>query len=169
MAFLEWLEALPLSEWVAQSEVGYPSMLSIHSIGMSAVVGLLLMLDLRVLGLAPKIPIAAFRKFMPFAWAGFILNLVSGVLLFNSTAHRLVDNWPFLSKMACVLAAGGVTFLLWRHLDQGLAASNGGQTLVFSRQAKALAWASIILWVLAIIFGRLIAYVMDYMILNGRG
>lgn len=172
MAFLDWLEALPLSEWVATSEIGYPSMLSIHSIGMSAVVGLMLVLDFRVLGLAPQIPVAAFRRFMPYAWIGFALNLISGVLLFNSTAHRLVENWPFLSKMACILAAGGVTFLLWRNLDQGLAAASaqgaGGGTLVISRQAKLLAWASIILWVLAIIFGRLIAYVMDYMILNGH-
>jgi len=168
VAFLDWLEALPLSEWVATSEVGYPSMLSIHSIGMSAVVGLLLVLDIRVLGFAPGIPLAAFRKFMPYAWAGFVFNLISGVLLFNSTAHRLLINWPFLSKMACIVAAGGVTWLLWREINAALAVTADGAAVTVSGKAKALAVASIILWVLAIIFGRLIAYVMDYMILNGH-
>jgi len=173
LGFLDWLEELPLSQWVAQSEVGYPMMLSIHSIGMAAVVGLLLMFDLRVLGLARGVPVSFFRKVMPFAWAGFFLNLVSGVLLFNSTAHRLVDNWPFLSKMVCILAAGAVTWLLWRAIgsveEAGGGASADAQTaIVASPVVKALALASIILWLAAITFGRLIAYVMDYMILNAK-
>jgi hypothetical protein len=172
VSFLNWLEGLPLSEWVAQSEIGYPSMLSIHSIGMAAVVGLLLMLDLRVLGVAPMIPLSAFRRFMPFAWVGFGLNLISGVLLFNATAHRLLDNWPFLSKMACIVVAGGVTWLLWREIKaKGLDRTElggGSAAVTISTTAKALAVASILLWLLAITFGRLIAYVMDYMILNGK-
>lgn len=169
MAFLTWLEGLPLSLWVAESEVGYPLLLSVHSIGMSAVVGLLFMLDLRVLGFPAPIPIAAFRKLMPFAWAGFVLNLISGVLLFNATAHRLMINWPFVSKMACILAAGAVTWLLWRQVDEGRLAVRTDGAAVASPVAKALAATSIILWLLAIVFGRLIAYVMDYMILNGHG
>lgn len=165
--FLEWLEALPPSEWVATSEVGYPLMLSIHSIGMSAVVGILLMLDARVLGFAPGIPIAAFRKYMPYAWIGFFLNLVSGVLLFNATAHRLLENWPFLSKMGCICLAGLVSWRLWANLKaEGLSASPDS-TAVVSNASKMLAVSSIVLWVLAIMFGRLIAYIMDYMILNG--
>lgn len=172
MAFLDWLERLPLSEWVAQSEVGYPLMLSIHSIGMSAVVGLLLMLDFRVLGFAPGVPLAAFRRYMPFAWAGFFLNLVSGVLLFNSTAKRLMINWPFLAKMACIVIAGVVTWRLWRTLERDGLEPRGGvdgtAVIAVSGAAKSLAGLSILLWLLAITFGRLIAYIMDYMILNGR-
>jgi hypothetical protein len=170
LGILDWLEGLPLSEWVAQSEVGYPLLLSIHSIGMAAVAGLMLVLDLRVLGVAPQIPISAFRRFMPIAWAGFGLNLISGVLLFNATAVRLVKNWPFLSKMACICAAGVVTWMLWRALKgQGLdrAETEGGATVAVAGQTKALASLSIVLWLLAILFGRLIAYIMDYMILNG--
>jgi len=170
--FLDWLENLPLSIWVAESELGYPFLLSAHSIGMSVVVGLLLMLDLRVLGYAPAVPWSTFRRLMPYAWIGFVLNLISGVLLFNSTANRLMINWPFLSKMAAILAAGGVTWLLWRQIrDSELQAqADGTATLpaALPATARALAATSIVLWLLAIVFGRLIAYVMDYMILNGR-
>jgi hypothetical protein len=161
LAFLDWLEALPLSTWVAQSEIGYPVLLSVHSIGMSGVVGLMLMLDLRVLGFPAALPVSAFRRLMPFAWAGFVLNLISGVLLVN---------WPFYSKMAAILAAGGVTWLLWRELKAGGLAQPqaGGTAAAASVRARALALTSALLWVLAIVFGRLIAYVMDDMILNGQ-
>jgi hypothetical protein len=160
LSFLAWLEALPVSEWVAQSDWGYPIMLSIHSIGMAAVVGLLLMLDFRVLGYATRIPLAAFHRFMPFAWAGFVLNLISGLLLFASTASRLVENWPFVLKMIAILCGGIASWLLWRELD----ASDG---VTVTRKARTLGFVSLVVWLLAIIFGRLIAYVMDHSILNG--
>jgi hypothetical protein len=168
LGILDWLEDLPLSQWVAQSEVGYPMLLSIHSIGMAAVAGLMLVLDLRVLGVAKAIPISAFRRFMPIAWAGFGLNLISGVLLFNATAVRLMKNWPFLSKMACICAAGAVTWLLWRALKRQGLDQGDGATIAVAGSTKAIASLSILLWLLAILFGRLIAYIMDYMILNGK-
>lgn len=159
MGLLEWLEVLPISEWVAQSDWGYPLMLSVHSIGMAAVVGLLMMLDCRVLGYATQIPVAAFRRFMPYAWVGFALNFVSGVLLFASTASRLVSNWPFLVKMLAIIAGGACSWQLWRELGAGEA--------VISVRARRVAGASLCVWLLAIICGRLIAYVMDHSILNG--
>ncbi len=167
MGVLDWLESLPLSEWVATSEAGYPAMLSLHSIGMSAVVGLLLMLDFRVLGFGRGIPYSIYKKFMPYAWAGFALNLISGVLLFNSTANRLMINWPFLTKMGAIVLAGGITWLLWRSIkSQDEVGADG--TAAASRGAKLLAVVSIFLWFVAIVCGRLIAYVMDYQILNSH-
>ena len=169
MKFLDWLEGLPTSEWVAQSDWGYPLMLSVHSIGMAGVVGLLLMLDLRVLGLGSGIPVASFRRFMPFAWIGFFLNRASGILLFNSTAHRLMINWPFLAKMGCIVVAGGVTWVLWRSLKPRVESeASEGAAVAIPPQAKLLAGLSIGLWLLAITFGRLIAYIMDHAILNGQ-
>lgn len=162
MTLLTWLEELPVSEWVAQSDWGYPVMLSIHSIGMAAVVGLLFMLDIRALGYARRIPIMAFRNLMPYAWAGFVLNLISGLLLFASTATRLVSNWPFILKMIAIVLGGAASFWLWRELD---AAQN--PDVEVSRKGRAIAAVSLTVWLVAIVFGRLIAYVMDHSILNG--
>lgn len=173
MDILTWIENLPVSQWVAQSDWGYPLLLAVHSIGMAAVVGLLLMLDARVLGFSTGISFAAFRRAMPYAWAGFVLNLISGVLLFGSTAHRLSENWAFFAKMGCIILDGGVTWLLWRQLksggDDGRQPDAGGAAIAVSSPAKALAALSVVLWMLAITFGRLIAYVMDHAILNGHG
>jgi hypothetical protein len=113
---LSWLEGTPVSEWVSTSDLGYPILLAIHSMGMATVVGILVLLDLRVLGLAKSVPLAAFRKVMPLAWLGFGFNLVSGVMLFGATATHMIANWPFLSKMASICAGGFVSWALWRGL-----------------------------------------------------
>lgn len=168
---LSWLESLPISELIATSDLGYPLLLSIHSMGMAIVVGLLLILDFRVLGYARMIPFGVLERLMTLAWFGFALNLLSGTLLFMSTATRLSENWAFLLKMLCVIVGGFVSWALWRNLtaqgaSQGMAAFDSGD-LAASSSAKTLAIISIGIWVGAIIFGRLIAYVMDAAILKG--
>jgi hypothetical protein len=190
---LDWMQALPVSEWITQSNWGFPIMLVLHSWGMAAVVGILIMLDLRILGVAKMAPLSAFEPMMGIAWGGFFINLASGVLMFMADANRLIVNWSFLSKMTCVLLGGVVTAVLWRRLraagalaarhsagEPSAALAGGGGVVVVNgedsllavplavdRSVRILAIASIALWSGAILFGRWIAYVMDNMILHG--
>src|SRR5262249_5044005 len=141
------------------------------SAGMATVVGILTLLDFRVLGFAKGIPIAAFEKLMPLAWAGFFLNLCSGVLLFGATATHMISNWPFLSKMASICLGAVVSWALWRNLRSNSEAQSAGgapaSALTVTSASKALAIASLIVWFAAILFGRLIAYVLDAAMLAG--
>ncbi len=192
---LDWMQALPVSEWITDSNWGFPIMLVLHSWGMAAVVGILVMLDLRILGLASIVPLSAFQPMMSLAWGGFFINLVSGLLMFMADANRLIANWSFLSKMSCVLLGGIVTAVLWRRLraagalaarhstvEPSVAVAGGGGVvavnvngedslaatpLAVDRSVRILAIVSIALWAGAILFGRWIAYVMDNMILHG--
>jgi hypothetical protein len=167
---LDWLQNTPVSEWVATSDLGYPILLAIHSMGMAIVVGILVMLDLRVLGFARGIPVSAFRTLMPLAWIGFAVNLVSGTLLFMSLATHMISNWPFLSKMASICIAGLVSWALWRNLlgeRWSAAPANGAAVAEPSQTARTLAIVSMVLWAAAILFGRMIAYVLDAAMLAG--
>jgi hypothetical protein len=174
-----WLQNLPLSEWVQTSDYGFPLLLAAHSIGLAGVVGVLIILNLRVLGYAEGIPIAALRRLMPVAWLGFIVNALSGVLLFMANASRLVTNWAFLLKMSAVLAGGIVTWVLWRALNEpsdfthpkrgGAPTSAALAAYGVTRAARITAGISMAVWFAAILFGRVIAYVMDHAILHGGG
>ncbi len=190
---LDWMQSLPISEWITDSNWGFPIMLVLHSWGMAAVVGILVMLDLRILGLARIAPLSAFQPLMSIAWGGFFINLISGVLMFMADANRLIVNSAFLSKMTCVLLGGIVTAVLWRRLraagalasrhstvQQSVAVAGGGAVvavngedslvsapLAVDRSVRILAIVSIAVWSGAILFGRWIAYVMDNMILHG--
>jgi hypothetical protein len=190
---LDWMQSLPVSEWITNSDWGFPIMLVFHSWGMAAVVGILVMLDLRILGVARIAPLSAFQPMMGIAWAGFFINLGSGVLMFMADANRLIVNWSFLSKMTCVLLGGIVTAVLWRRLraagalaardstmepsvavaGEGEAVAVNGEDslaaapLAVDRSVRILAIVSLAMWSGAILFGRWIAYVMDNMILHG--
>jgi len=63
------------------------------------VVGLILMIDLRVLGLFKGIPLGSTRRLLPYLWAGFILNTVSGIGLFVADAERFFFGGPFQLKL----------------------------------------------------------------------
>lgn len=165
MEFLVWLRGLPLSEWIGTSDWIYPILLSAHSVGMATVVGLLVMLDIRVLfprkDIAPKM----LRRLTPLIWVGFWINAASGILLFMSNADRLIVNWPFQMKMACVAIGGLLTWGIWRSMQLPLPGS-GAAPAEPSTVTKILAAASIVVWFLAILGGRLIAYVLDASLLR---
>ncbi len=178
MELFSWLQGLPISEWVQTSDYGFPLLLAAHSIGLAGVVGVLVILNLRVLGFAEGIPIAALSRLMPVAWIGFSINFLSGLLLFMANATRLVTNWAFLLKMAAVLLGGIVTWILWRTLRRRNGPSAepaaeppqpGTMTVAYQVTAAARMTAAISLgvWFAAILFGRVIAYVMDHAMLHG--
>jgi hypothetical protein len=160
--FFTWLEGLSVSQSILTSIWFHPYLLVGHSIGMGVVVGIIFMLDLRVLGYAPAIPIRVFERCILLGWAGFALNAVTGVLMFMAYAHVLATNWTFQLKMLCIVAAGVSIWLLWRSLRQARAASEArtqaGADIQFSHTAKWLAVASMLFWLGAITTGRLIAY-----------
>lgn len=166
MKFLKFLETLWISEWIALSDFGYPVMLAFHSIGLAAVVGITTMMALRLLGVARRLPLSGFARLTPFAVAGFVLNAVSGVLLFMSDGSRLISNWPFLLKMAAVIL-GAVLFRLMSkaiNLDWYRALPNAaviGPEPEITRSTQLIAVALLMTWFVAIVAGRLIAHVLD--------
>ncbi len=168
MQFLEWLQSWPFSEWVQVSEWGFPILLSFHSIGLAVVVGIIVMLDVRILGFGRTFPVSTFANLMPIAWLGFLVNFVSGCLLFAADATKLVSNWPFLLKMACVVLGIAVAWMTSRDLrfpDYQTASPTEAAALgepAIGGRLKALAIASLLLWSVALIGGRLIAYIADH-------
>jgi len=81
--FFIWLETTALSVWVREATEVYafPSILSLHTIGMGFVAGMSAAMNLRILGVAAFVPLMEFKRFFPVLWAGFWLNAVSGVVL----------------------------------------------------------------------------------------
>jgi hypothetical protein len=90
------------------------------------------------------------------AWMGFIINAVSGILLFTSQAVTFISSTPFLLKLACIIAGMVMAGVIQSKLRGELADS--GEEAVMKGSIKTLAAASLLLWVTAIIAGRLIAY-----------
>ena len=156
MEMLSALQASAFSTWVREAPTvwAYPTILTLHTIGLGVLVGLNAAVDLRLLGVARQIPIATMEKFFPAMWVGFWVNAVTGFMLFAADPITKGTTVLFMVKLG--LVAGGVALIVvLRRAVYGLAPH--GPTVV-SRFAKHCAAASLVLWVTATAAGRLMAY-----------
>jgi hypothetical protein len=154
--FFEWLEQTQFSQWVISSPSiwAYPTILYLHSVGMITVVGVCAAIDIRLLGVAPRIPLKPLERLYPIMWLGFTVTALTGLTLTIADASTKLYNPDFWVKMAFVAAS---VWLL--HLIRKSVFGNPGidQTPVPS-SARRLAWASLFCWFAAIVTGRLLAY-----------
>lgn len=148
MAILEWLEDSAPALYIQESVWGYPIVLSSHAVGMAILVGIALMVNLRLLGWARDVPLAPLRTMVALGLIGFVINFVSGALLFSADASHFFGSWPFRIKFI-LLSIGGLC--LW-HVYRQL---GNPQEAVAGRVVPTLALVS---WLGVIVSGRLIAY-----------
>lgn len=153
MQFLLSLQESALSVWISESDWAYPFILTCHAIGMGAIVGFVIVVNLRALGLWRSVSLEAVGTFVPVAALGFVLNFVSGVLLFIPVGPDMILNPAFLIKIGCILGGGVVLWMLMRSIEL-----NAGREVVDAR-GKAIAVGCLLFWLSAITAGRLIGYV----------
>ncbi|MBM89273.1 MAG: hypothetical protein CMQ41_12930 [Gammaproteobacteria bacterium] len=142
------LENTFIASWVSTSLWAYPFLLSVHIVGLAIVVGIFATRDLRLLGLFASLSTNTFKNLGKLAAAGFMLNAVSGLLLFTSQASVFITSIPFLTKIIFITVGMSLAYSIQNRLN------NSG-----TRETKLLACISLACWLTAIISGRLIAYI----------
>lgn len=152
MNFLTWLQETDFALFIASDPYAYPVLLCLHAVGMATAVGLVWVMSARALGYPRALSPDTFPGLSRIALWGFALNAASGLLIFITEATRVIVNAEFLIKMACIVI-GGVA--AWHIARSRLAVSGDGQ---FPLSAKIVAAAALLAWLLAIVFGRMIAY-----------
>jgi len=154
-AFLHALQNSAFSAWVVGSESiwAYPMILTMHTVGLGIVVGAAVIVDLRLLGIGPGIPIEEVKRLFPIFWLGFFINLVSGLMLFVSEAEDKATQPVFLLKLILIAIGVIVTARLRRVLF-----GSGSTSAVAASRVRTLAISSLAAWGGAIVTGRLMAY-----------
>lgn len=155
MEFLEWLQYSPAGSFVAETLWAYPLFETLHTLGMALLIGSLGLVNLRVLGFKPELPIVGTLDFLPLAWIGFSVNLISGLALFISDAVHFWGSLTFRIKLGLIVLAGINAFLLSQSVFRE---ARKGTTLRVEPGARLIAGSSLVLWGGAIVAGRLIAY-----------
>jgi hypothetical protein len=137
----------------------FPVIETVHIFGIISLVGSTSILDLRLMGFTFRDePVSKLAKrFLPWAWFGFIVQVVTGVLMFASEAAKMYGNWAFQIKMALILVAGlnAVVFhsLAFKSVDKW------DDDPVAPLSARVAGTVSILLWFGIVALGRWIAYV----------
>lgn len=141
--------------WLSQG--AYPIVLTFHSIGLALLVGLLVIIDLRVLGIGRELPIPALRGFMKVVWIGFVANLTSGILLFCISPEKFFYSNMFRFKILFIVLG----LVLGSVLNSSLlrAGDEYATTANPTARQRTLAVLSLACWAAAIFAGRWLAYV----------
>jgi hypothetical protein len=157
--FCQWLNDLPPSQTLAQSEWAFPIVESVHVLALGLVAGTVALVDLRVLGLAlGEIRLTAIaRRLLPLTWGGFAVMALSGGALFASEAVKLSHNPLFQLKLVLLLLAGLNAWIFHATVYRRVAVWE--QAAVAPAQARVAAITSLATWTAIIIAGRFIAYV----------
>ena len=155
--FAIWLENSAVGVWTRESPSiwAYPTVLTLHTVGLGVLVGANTIVDLRLLGFAPRLPLPALAPLYRFMWAGFVINAVTGVLLFIANATTKSTQPVFYIKLALIAAALAVTAAIRKAVARDRLRSDDDTV---AAPTLGLAIASLLLWTGAIVAGRLMAY-----------
>ena len=150
------IEGSALAVWTRESPSiwGYPTILTLHTFGLAIVVGANAVVDFRLLGFAPGIPLASLRQLFPILWWAFALNLLTGVMLFAADATTKAGQWVFYLKLALI----AVALLVARAESRVVAQPDPTAGGLGAAKLRTLALLSLIVWTGAIVAGRLLAY-----------
>jgi hypothetical protein len=148
---VESLENSAFSQWVLGSDslLAYPTILTLHTVGLGLVVGTALIFNLRVMGFGAEIAIANMRNLVRIFWIGFAINLASGLILFAAEASKRAPQTVFYIKLGLIAAAIILTLRLRTAPEDGRRDSGS---------VRLLAGVALVLWAGAIVAGRLMAY-----------
>jgi hypothetical protein len=155
-SFFLWLEELPISLTIAESQSiwGFPLILFLHSIGIALTAGPATMMGLRILGVARPMPLSSLRTLFRFFWAGFVMNVITGTLLFMMAATRTGYKPMYYAKLTFLLFA----LLTLRPIRAVIESDLVGSDSDIPSRVKTMAALSLLLWAGVITTGRLIAY-----------
>ena len=156
MNIWEILDNTALATAVRESLWVYPTIITFHTVGLAFLVGILVMIDLRLLGVAKETPVQPLQKYIPIAMTAFFINLTTGLMLFIADAVRFASNWMFLWKIGLITT--GVIIAL--RINSVIFADGFPSDNIPQRQ-KMLALISIIVWMAAMTAGRMTAYLGD--------
>jgi hypothetical protein len=159
VAMLDWIEGSALAVAIARSDWVFPALEIIHVLAVALTVGTVLIVDLRLLGLAStRQPYAAVqRDVLPWTWAAFATAVVSGSLMFISQATEYAANSSFQTKFVLLLLAG-LNMLVFECIIARGAADWDRDT---PWTGKAAASLSIALWISVVFFGRRVGFTMN--------
>lgn len=150
--FFEWLMNSPWSHALASGEWVFPVVQSLHFIGFAMLIGTVAIVDLRLLGFGLRQQKAdeLAADLDTWKWVGLSLILMTGLLMFSSSAVAYYRNSSFRFKMVCLMLALLFHFTLHRRALR---------SDVPPIAAKLAGAASLLLWSAVVAGGRMIAFV----------
>jgi len=159
LAFCKWLEGSWVGGGVRESLWLFPVIETLHLLGMTALVGAVAVFDFRLMGWVMRRERVAElgSRLLPWAWAGFAVQVITGAILFSSEAVKVYGNPAFRVKMLLIGLTGVHALIFHLIVGRDVATWDAGATL--PAKAKVAGGVSILLWIGVVAAGRFIGFV----------
>jgi len=132
----------------------WPSCETLHFVGLSMLFSVMLLVDLRMLGMAKRISFAALYQLLPLGMLGFAINLTTGMAFFIGAPEQYTKNPVFYWKILFVIL-GAVNVLYFMLLNELWTVGAGDEAPL---TAKLVAGSAIFVWVGVLFFGHMLPF-----------
>lgn len=154
---LDWIERSALAVTLREALWLYPSIEIAHIWGFVVLVGSVVMMDLRLLGLSSGLSVQRLaRHLLPWTWGALIVVVPTGLLMFIAHAGEFIANRAFVLKLLLIFAAAMNAAAF--HLGPYRTVAQWDSGAATPAAAKAHAALSLVIWMGVIACGRLLAY-----------
>jgi len=139
----------------------WPVCETLHFTGLCFLFGTIGIFDLRLLGVAKRVPIAALHRLVPWGVAGYLVNVTTGSMFLLTEPDQYVFNTAFHFKMLFMALAGLNVAMFYLRVFREIRPIGAGGDL--PRAAKLAGGASLLLWVGVMVCGRLLTFYRPYL------
>jgi len=157
-SLLEWVSQSSIGTFMAENAFAFPWVEVGHVLSIVIVFGSILMVDLRLMGLASRdYPVLSLsRTILPVTWVAFVLAVITGALMFASNPHGYYGNTAFRAKMILLLLAGLNMAIFHVVTMRGGRVNDGPGPLPGA--ARLAGFLSVAIWLAVIACGRWIGF-----------
>ena len=161
------IEQTGLSTWLRTTDslFGFYFVLLFHTLGLSLLVGANALVDLRILGIVPEIPLKPLKRFFSVMWAGLGINIATGLLLVTAYPTKALTNPVFYLKLT-LITLGVITMrMVYVRVFEDATLAEA----VMMTKGKLMAKWSLVFWTAVIVAGRLLPETSRYMTYGHKG
>lgn len=151
-----WIRSTPFNSFMLNTPWAFPAAETFHFMGLTLLLGSLIVVDLRGMGMLRVIPFQQAHKLIPLALIGFGINLVTGICFLFADPGAYFGNLGFWYKMVFIALAGinalAFEILVYRKVRAGDLSAEDSLT------AKVTSALSLVFWFNVLILGRFLPY-----------
>ena len=155
---LTGLENTPVATAVRESTWLFPTIETVHVLSIAMVVGTIMIVDLRLINVASRRRSVSelMNEVLPWTWGAFVCAVITGGLLFSSSATKYFHNPPFEFKMLLLLLAA-INMAVF-HLGAYRGVALWDRDVMTPTGARIAGGISLAIWVTVVSLGRWIGF-----------
>ena len=151
-----WLVGTALNDFVLSTFWVWPTLETLHFLGLGLLIGTVGLFDLRLLGLAKSIPPATLHRLIPWGVLGYSVNVITGTMFLTATPDQYFYNAAFQFKMAFMFLTGVNVLVFYLTVYREVDAMGSGDPA--PKLARIIGGASLVLWIGVMTCGRLLTF-----------